>query len=126
MRLVTMIRQRLALKIFLSHLVIIVVGVAVLSGTALIQAPIALDRHIVEMRALTGDNPTLVTGLIVVYGYACEAFFGWYSGNEYERFMLKNRSGPMIFPPIMDWIWFSVYFISCKNLNYKYQIAIPK
>ena len=40
---------------------------------------------------------TLVTGLIVVYGYACEAFFGWYSANGYERFMLKNRmwSGPM-------------------------------
>jgi Ni/Fe-hydrogenase subunit HybB-like protein len=33
----------------------------------------------------------LVTGLIVVYGYACEAFFGWYSANGYERFMLKNR-----------------------------------
>ncbi len=33
----------------------------------------------------------LVTGLIVVYGYLSEAFFGWYSGNEYERFMLKNR-----------------------------------
>ena len=33
----------------------------------------------------------LVTGLVVVYGYLCEAFFGWYSGNEYERFMLKNR-----------------------------------
>jgi len=40
---------------------------------------------------------TLVTGLIVVYGYACEGFFGWYSANGYERFMLKNRmwSGPM-------------------------------
>ena len=39
----------------------------------------------------------LVTGMIVVYGYACEAFFGWYSGNGYERFMLINRtwSGPM-------------------------------
>jgi molybdopterin-containing oxidoreductase family membrane subunit len=34
---------------------------------------------------------TLVTGLIVVYGYLSEAFFGWYSANEYERFMLKNR-----------------------------------
>jgi molybdopterin-containing oxidoreductase family membrane subunit len=33
----------------------------------------------------------LVTGLIVVYGYMCEAFFGWYSGSEWERFMLKNR-----------------------------------
>jgi molybdopterin-containing oxidoreductase family membrane subunit len=43
-------------------------------------------RHIENMAKVT-----LVTGLIVVYGYACEAFFGWYSGNEYERFMLKNR-----------------------------------
>ena len=34
----------------------------------------------------------LVTGLIVVYGYACEGFFGWYSGNAYERFMLVNRT----------------------------------
>jgi molybdopterin-containing oxidoreductase family membrane subunit len=33
----------------------------------------------------------LLTGLIVVYGYMCEAFFGWYSGSEWERFMLKNR-----------------------------------
>ena len=43
-------------------------------------------KHIENMAKIT-----LVTGLIVVYGYACEAFFGWYSGNEYERFMLKNR-----------------------------------
>src|SRR6187401_3611583 len=49
-------------------------------------------RHIENMAKIT-----LVTGLIVVYGYACEAFFGWYSGTEYERFMLKNRIyyGPM-------------------------------
>ena len=43
-------------------------------------------RHLENMAKIT-----LVTGLIVVYGYACEAFFGWYSGAEYERFMLKNR-----------------------------------
>jgi molybdopterin-containing oxidoreductase family membrane subunit len=38
----------------------------------------------------------LATGLIVVYGYACEAFFGWYSGAQYETFMVKNRmwTGP--------------------------------
>ena len=28
----------------------------------------------------------LATGLIVVYGYAMEAFFGWYSGAQYEVF----------------------------------------
>src|SRR5467141_3571303 len=33
----------------------------------------------------------LATGLIVVYGYMIEAFFGWYSGNPYESFMIWNR-----------------------------------
>jgi hypothetical protein len=33
----------------------------------------------------------LATGLIVVYGYFCEAFFAWYSGSDYERFMMWNR-----------------------------------
>jgi len=37
----------------------------------------------------------LVTGLIVTYGYALEAFFAWYSSNTYEQFMMKNRAtGP--------------------------------
>jgi molybdopterin-containing oxidoreductase family membrane subunit len=43
-------------------------------------------RHIENMAKVM-----LVTGLIVVYGYMCEAFFGWYTGSEHERFMLKNR-----------------------------------
>jgi len=33
----------------------------------------------------------LATGLIVGYGYIIEAFFGYYSGNKYERFMIWNR-----------------------------------
>ena len=29
------------------------------------------------------------------YGYAMEAFFGWYSANEFEKFMIHNRmTGP--------------------------------
>ncbi len=44
-------------------------------------------RHIENMCKVM-----LVTGLVVVYGYMCELFFGWYSGNEYERFMMKNRT----------------------------------
>ena len=43
-------------------------------------------RHLENMAKVT-----LVTGLIVVYGYAMEAFFGWYSANEYEQFMINNR-----------------------------------
>ncbi len=33
----------------------------------------------------------LATGLIVFYGYLAELFYGWYSGNAAERFMLYNR-----------------------------------
>ena len=43
-------------------------------------------RHLENMAKVT-----LVTGLIVVYGYAMEAFFGWYSANQYESYMLFNR-----------------------------------
>jgi molybdopterin-containing oxidoreductase family membrane subunit len=43
-------------------------------------------RHIENMAKVM-----LLTGLLVVYGYMCEAFFGWYSANEYEQFMLANR-----------------------------------
>jgi len=43
-------------------------------------------RHLENMAKVT-----LVTGLIVVYGYGCELFFGWYSGSLYEREMLRLR-----------------------------------
>ncbi len=33
----------------------------------------------------------LATGLLVSYGYFCEAFFAWYSANPYEQFMMYNR-----------------------------------
>jgi Ni/Fe-hydrogenase subunit HybB-like protein len=47
-------------------------------------------RHIQNMAKVM-----LATGLIVAYGYLMEAFFGWYSGNIYERFMIYNRmTGP--------------------------------
>jgi molybdopterin-containing oxidoreductase family membrane subunit len=34
---------------------------------------------------------TLATGIILAYGYFAEAFTGWYSGSEFEIYMLKNR-----------------------------------
>ena len=38
---------------------------------------------------------TLATGLIVAYGYAIEAFFGYFSADTYERYMIMNRmTGP--------------------------------
>ena len=47
-------------------------------------------RHLENM-----GKVMLVTGLIVAYGYVMEAFFGWYSANKYEGFMILNRmTGP--------------------------------
>ena len=52
----------------------------------------------------------LATGLIVAYGYLMEAFFGWYSGNIYERFMIYNRmTGP--------YKWFYWSLILCNVLS---------
>ncbi|HVG08618.1 MAG TPA: NrfD/PsrC family molybdoenzyme membrane anchor subunit [Thermoanaerobaculia bacterium] len=57
-------------------------------------------RHLQNMAKVM-----LATGLIVVYGYMTELFFGWYSGNLYERFMLMNRAtGPY------KWHWFALLF----------------
>jgi len=37
----------------------------------------------------------LATGLVVAYGYLMEIFMAWYSGNEFEAFMVENRlTGP--------------------------------
>jgi molybdopterin-containing oxidoreductase family membrane subunit len=48
------------------------------------------DRHLNNMAKVM-----LGTGLIVGYGYMSEAFFGWFSANKYESFMILNRmTGP--------------------------------
>ncbi len=55
--------QRLSWKLFLSYLIIIVVGVVVLAGTAQFHAPAALARHIARMEALPGYDPALAADL---------------------------------------------------------------
>jgi molybdopterin-containing oxidoreductase family membrane subunit len=48
------------------------------------------DRHLENM-----GKVMLTTGLIVVFGYFMEFFMGFYSGNQYERFLVMNRlQGP--------------------------------
>lgn len=43
----------------------------------------------------------LATGLIVAYGYAMEAFMGWYSGSVFELAVIQHRAyGPYAF-----WYW---------------------
>ena len=46
------------------------------------------DRHLDLMARVM-----LATGLFVDYGYGCEAFMAWFSGNTFESFMMSNRMG---------------------------------
>ncbi len=49
-------------------------------------------ERLITMRHL--DNAAklmLATGMIVVYGYFVEVFMAWYSGIEFERYMIYNR-----------------------------------
>ena len=43
-------------------------------------------RHLNNMAKVT-----LATGLVVAYGYIMEAFFGYFSADKYERYMIWNR-----------------------------------
>jgi Ni/Fe-hydrogenase subunit HybB-like protein len=67
------------------------------------------DTHLIYM-----GKVMLATGLIVVYGYAMEAFFGWYSGSQYEMFMIKNRAltGP--------YMWSYWLLIICNGLSIQF------
>ncbi len=48
------------------------------------------DRHLDIMARFT-----LATGLAVDYSYLVEHFMGWYSGNQFEQFLLSDRAfGP--------------------------------
>jgi Ni/Fe-hydrogenase subunit HybB-like protein len=48
------------------------------------------ERHLENMAKVM-----LATGLMVAYGYVMEAFFGWYSANTYEEYLVENRAiGP--------------------------------
>jgi molybdopterin-containing oxidoreductase family membrane subunit len=48
------------------------------------------DSHLDKMAKVM-----LATGLMVAYGYGMEVFFGWYSANNYEEYMINNRmTGP--------------------------------
>ncbi len=53
-------------------------------------------RDLITLRTIEAASKLMLgVGLIVAYGYACEAFFAWYSGDKYESFMYLNRAtGP--------------------------------
>jgi molybdopterin-containing oxidoreductase family membrane subunit len=70
-----------------------------------------LEDFVTERHLDIMGKMLLATGLIVAYGYLMETFSAFYSGNQYEKFMIMNRmTGP--YAPVY-WI-----LITCN-------IAIP-
>jgi len=60
-----------------------------------------LEDFITDRHLQNSAKVMLATGWIVAYGYAIEAFMGWYSGNRYDSALLWNRlHGPYAF-----WYW---------------------
>lgn len=51
-----------------------------------------LEAFITELHLENSAKILLVTGLIVSYGYISEAFFAWYSADEYHRYIMYNRA----------------------------------
>lgn len=71
---------------------------AVFSGFAMVitlAIPVRKIYHLEDMITMRHfdvmSKVILTTGLIVFYGYLTEAFTVWYSGSEYEIYMLVNR-----------------------------------
>ncbi|WP_321474535.1 NrfD/PsrC family molybdoenzyme membrane anchor subunit [uncultured Paludibaculum sp.] len=75
---------------------------AVFSGFAMVITLMTMARYIYGLQNLITikhlENMCkviLATGTIVGFAYATEFFIAWYSGNQYERFIFRNRAfGP--------------------------------
>jgi molybdopterin-containing oxidoreductase family membrane subunit len=50
-----------------------------------------LEGFITDRHLQNSAGVMLATGWIVAYGYAIEAFTGWYGGNRYDQTLLWNR-----------------------------------
>lgn len=88
---------------------------AIFSGFAMVlnivipvRALYGLHSLITERHLNNMGNIMLATGWMVTYGYIMEAFMAWYSGNEYERYMLANRAlGPY------GWLFWGLILCNC-------------
>ncbi|HEX7622569.1 MAG TPA: NrfD/PsrC family molybdoenzyme membrane anchor subunit, partial [Anaeromyxobacteraceae bacterium] len=76
---------------------------AIFSGFAMVLTLLIPARKVFRFEGVITqhhiDNMTkvlLATGLMVSYGYLCEHFMAWYSGNEYESFVFfhTRQRGP--------------------------------
>jgi molybdopterin-containing oxidoreductase family membrane subunit len=90
---------------------------AVFSGFGMVMTLMLLARAVYGMRSLVlmkhlelMNKIMLVTGSLVGYAYGMELFIAWYSGNEYEWFVFRNRvAGP--------YAWAYWTMISCNVLS---------
>jgi molybdopterin-containing oxidoreductase family membrane subunit len=85
---------------------------AIYAGFAMVLTLVIPIRHFYKMHDLITERHIdnmckvmLATGLIVVYGYIIEAFTAWYSGNEFERYMIYNR----MFGPYAYMYWALIF-----------------
>ena len=75
---------------------------AIFSGFAMVLNIVIPVRKIYRLEGLITArylnnmaNVMLVTGQMVAYGYLIEAFMSWYSGDQFEIYMMHNRAfGP--------------------------------
>ncbi|MCL7453687.1 MAG: ATP-binding protein [Anaerolineae bacterium] len=63
MKSLNLLRRRLGWKLFLSYLLVLIIGVVVLDVTAELQTPRVLSRNITTLQAMEVDNPALVADL---------------------------------------------------------------
>lgn len=89
------------------------VGGAVFSGFAMVLTVALPLRKFYGLENLITDNHIdnmakviIGTGLFVGYGYLSENFFAWYSGNEYELYLIENR----LFGPYGIYYWVMLAF----------------
>jgi molybdopterin-containing oxidoreductase family membrane subunit len=67
----------------------------VMTLTIPIRALYGLEDFITRRHLDNMAKVMLATGLIVAYGYMMETFMAWYSGGQYETYMIRNRmQGP--------------------------------
>ncbi len=89
---------------------------AIFSGFAMVNTLMLVARkaynleHLITVRHVENMNKIIVaTGTMVGYAYGMEFFIAYYSGNEYEGFVFKNRAfGP--------YAWAYWTMISCNVL----------
>lgn len=75
---------------------------AIFSGFAMVLTLVIPVRHVYGLQNMItkrhldfAAKVMLVTGLLTSYGYVNEAFYAWYSGNQFEMYMMANRmAGP--------------------------------